>query len=160
MYIGCSHRLPALVALTPILLLLRMPLSATRTKHRFMVEYPVNASPKILYPYLASPSGLAQWFCQEVHLEENHCYNFIWDNQPHFAEQNSHRTNRSVRYVFLDQNKRHTPDASYLDFTIEESQLTQEVYLRVLDYSEETDEIELQEMWDGLVQHLRELVGG
>ncbi|GGF08595.1 hypothetical protein GCM10011383_19690 [Hymenobacter cavernae] len=125
-----------------------------------MVEYPVNASPKILYPYLASPSGLAQWFCQDVRIDEDHRYNFIWDNQPHFAELNSHRTNRSVRYVFLDQNKRHAPDANYLDFTIEESQLTQEVYLRVLDYSEETDEVELQEMWDGLVQQLRELVGG
>ncbi|WP_324670613.1 START-like domain-containing protein [Hymenobacter sp. GOD-10R] len=137
-----------------------MPLSATRTKHRFMVEYPVNASPKILYPYLASPSGLGQWFCQEVRLEENQRYNFIWDNQSHFAELNSHRTNRSVRFVFLDQDKRPMTDANYLDFTIEESQLTQEVFLRVLDYSEETDDIELQEMWDGLVQQLRELVGG
>ena len=137
-----------------------MPLSATRTKHRFMVEYPVNASPKILYPYLASPSGLAQWFCQEVRLEEDRCYNFIWDKQSHFAELNSHRTNRSVRFVFLDKDKHVLPDANYLDFTIEESQLTQEVFLRVLDYSEETDDVELQEMWDGLIQQLRELVGG
>ncbi len=137
-----------------------MPLSATRLKHRFTVEYLINASPKILYPYFASASGLSQWFCQDVKIDEDHRLNFIWDNQPHYAEMSSHRTNRSVRYVFLDNNKRHTPDANYLDFSLEESQLTQEVYLRVLDYSEETDEIELQEMWDSLIQNLRELVGG
>jgi hypothetical protein len=73
---------------------------------------------------------------------------------------NSHRTNRSVRFVFLDKNHRHTPDANYLDFTIDSSELTQEVFLRVVDYSEETDEIELQEMWDSLIQNLREQVGG
>ncbi|MCC2544903.1 ATPase [Hymenobacter sp. BT175] len=136
-----------------------MPLSLTRAKHRFTVEYPVNASPKILYPYLASASGLSQWFCQDVRLDEDHRFNFIWDNQSHFAEVSSHRTNRSVRFVFLDANKRSVSDANYLDFTIEESQLTQEVYLKVTDYSEETDDIELQEMWDSLIVRLRELMG-
>jgi len=144
---------------TPIFSVLLMPLSATRAKHRFMVEYPINASPKILYPYLASAAGLAQWFCSEVRIEDQR-YNFIWDQQSHFAELNSHRTNRSVRFVFLDQHKHTLPDANYLDLTIEESQLTQEVFLRVVDYSEETDDVELQEMWDGLVQQLRELIGG
>ncbi|QIX59722.1 ATPase [Hymenobacter lutimineralis] len=137
-----------------------MPLSATRSKHRFTVEYPINASPKILYPYLASASGLGHWFCQKVRLDEQHHFIFTWDGQDHYAEMNSHRTNRSVRFVFLDKNRRHTPDANFLDFTIESSELTQEVFLRVIDYSEETDEIELQEMWDNLVQNLREQVGG
>ncbi|MBO3269658.1 MULTISPECIES: START-like domain-containing protein [Hymenobacter] len=137
-----------------------MPLSATRSKHRFTVEYPINASPKILYPYLASASGLARWFCQDVKIDPDHRLNFIWDNQSHYAEISSHRTNKSVRFVFLNDQKRSVPDASYLDFSIESSELTQEVFLRVVDYSEETDEIELQEMWDNLILTLREQVGG
>ncbi|UOR06988.1 START-like domain-containing protein [Hymenobacter aerilatus] len=137
-----------------------MPLSATRSKHRFTVEYPINASPKILYPYLASASGLTRWFCQDVKIDPDHRLNFIWDNQSHYAEISSHRTNKSVRFVFLSDQKRAVPDASYLDFCIESSELTQEVFLRIVDYSEETDEIELQEMWDNLIQTLREQVGG
>lgn len=137
-----------------------MPLSATRSKHRFTVEYPINASPKLLYPYLASASGLARWFCQDVRIDPDHRFNFIWDNQNHYAEISSHRTNKSVRYVFLSEQKRPVPDASYLDFCIESSELTQEVFLRIVDYSEETDEVELQEMWDSLIQALREQVGG
>ncbi|KAA9339817.1 ATPase [Hymenobacter busanensis] len=137
-----------------------MPLSATRSKHRFVHEFPVNASPKILYPYLASASGLRQWFCQDVLTMDHHTFNFVWDNQPHYAELTSQRTNRSVRFVFLDHNRRHMPDANYLDFTIESSELTQEYFLRVVDYSEETDDLELLDMWDNLMQKLRELVGG
>ncbi|MBG8554681.1 START-like domain-containing protein [Hymenobacter guriensis] len=137
-----------------------MPLSATRSKHRFTVEYPINASPKILYPYLATASGLSHWFCQQVRTDPQHHFIFTWDGQDHHAELTSQRTNRSARFVFLDKNHRHAPDANYLDFTIESSELTQEVFLRVIDYSEETDDIELQEMWDNLVQNLREQVGG
>ena len=137
-----------------------MPLSIARSKHRFTIEYPINASPKILYPYLASASGLSHWFCQAVNVDSKHHYDFIWDNQHHYAELTSYRTNRSARFVFLDDNRQPTTDANYLDFCIDASELTQEVFLRVVDYSEETDEIELQEMWDSLVQKLREQVGG
>ena len=137
-----------------------MPLSATRSKHRFTVEYQINASPKILYPYLASPAGLEQWFCQAVNMDEDHRFNFIWDHQNHYAELSSQRTNKSARFVFLDEHKCAVPDASYLDFAIDFSELTQEVYLRIVDYSIETDEEELQEVWDSLIQTLREQVGG
>jgi uncharacterized protein YndB with AHSA1/START domain len=139
---------------------LLMPLSAIRSKHRFVQEYPINASAKILYPYLASASGLRQWFCQDVQMINAHTFEFTWDNQRHLAEMTSHRTNRSVRYVFLSPEGGHVPDANYLDFSIESSELTQEIYLRVADYSEETDDVELQEMWDNLLQNLRELIGG
>ena len=137
-----------------------MPLSVTRLKHRFVQEYPVNASAKILYPYLSTASGLRQWFCQDVQMVGAHTFDFVWDNQHHLAEITSVRTNRSVRFVFLNPDRSHVPDANYLDFSIESSELTQEVYLRVADYSEETDDVELQDMWDNLMQKLRELIGG
>ncbi len=129
-------------------------------KHKFVFEYPINASPRMIYPYLSSPSGLEQWFCDKVFINEDKLYNFVWDNQNHFAEMNSHRTNKSVRFVFLNDNKKHDPDASYMDFTIETSELTQEQYLRITDYSEEEDMDEMSELWDGLIVGLREIIGG
>ena len=38
----------------------------TQVKTPFVVDYPINASPKILFPYLATAGGLAQWFCDDV----------------------------------------------------------------------------------------------
>lgn len=130
------------------------------SKFKFTNEYPINASAKMIYPYLSTASGLAQWFCHDVRLNEDKIYNFIWDNQNHYAEMNSHRTNKSVRFVFLNDLKHHESDPNYMDFCIETSELTQEHYLRVIDYSEETDKDELYEMWDGLIQSLRDIIGG
>ena len=114
----------------------------------------------MLYPYLSTPSGLEQWFCDKVKINEDKLYNFIWDNQDHYAEMTGHRTNKSVRFIFLNENKKHEADAPYMDFTIETSELTQELYLRVIDYSEEDDMEEMNELWDGLILSLREIIGG
>lgn len=130
------------------------------TKTKFVREYPINASAKLLYPYLSTPSGLAQWFCDDVTIDEDKIYNFIWDGRSHYAEMTSHRTNKSVRYLFLDENKGHIPDGAYVDFSIESSELTQEQFLKVVDYSDEEDVEELEELWDNLFQNLKEIVGG
>ncbi|MGV3588653.1 MAG: START-like domain-containing protein [Adhaeribacter sp.] len=129
-------------------------------KHKFVCERIINASPKMIYPYLSTASGLEQWFCDKVIVNEDKTLNFVWDNQNHFAEMTNHRLNKSVRFVFLTDDRKHDQDASYMDFTIETSDLTQEQYLRVIDYSEEDDMEEMKELWDGLIVSLREIIGG
>jgi uncharacterized protein YndB with AHSA1/START domain len=130
------------------------------TKTKFVREYPINASAKLLYPYLSTASGLAQWFCDDVNISPDKTYNFLWDGRNHFAELTNLRSNRSVRFLFVDKAGEHPEDPSYIDFTIEFSELTQELFLKVIDYSEEADVEEQEELWDNLMQHLREIVGG
>jgi uncharacterized protein YndB with AHSA1/START domain len=137
-----------------------MALSDIQTKTRFVVEYPINASPKILFPYLATASGLSQWFCDDVRYVEGQRLNFIWDRENHYAEITSQRLNRGVRFVFLDEHRQLGPDANSLEFSLDSSLVTDEVYLRIVDYSASDDAEEQQEMWDGLVHKLREQVGG
>lgn len=137
-----------------------MALSGTQSKTRFVVEYPINASPKILFPYLATASGLTQWFCDDVRYVDGQRLNFIWDKENHYAEISSQRLNKAVRFVFLDEQRQLVADANFLEFTLDSSEITDEVYLRVVDYSPTTDTKEHQEMWDGLVGVLREQVGG
>ena len=83
----------------------------------------------------------------------------IWDKEDHFAELTNVRSNRSARLVFLDENKQPVPDADYVDFTIEASELTGEQFLRITDYGSEQDD-ELEELWENLIQSLREIIGG
>ena len=128
-------------------------------KHRFEREYAINASLRILFPYIASASGLAQWFCDDVRLDPEHRLTMVWDKQNHYAEVAMERPGRSIRYVFLDEQKRLLNDASYLDFVLEASTITQEVFLRVTDYSTHSDAEQL-ELWEGLVDRLREQVSG
>jgi uncharacterized protein YndB with AHSA1/START domain len=137
-----------------------MTLPDTQTKTRFVVEFPINASPKILFPYLATASGLSQWFCDDVRYVEGQRLNFIWDQDNHYAEMTGQRLNRAVRFVFLDDHRQTVADANFLEFTLDSSQVTDEVFLRVVDYSTAHNAAEQQEMWEGLVAKLREQVGG
>ena len=137
-----------------------MAVSTVGAKRRFEMEYSINASPKLLFPYIASASGLSQWFCDDVRLDPDHRFNMVWDKQNHYAEIVAQRPGRSIRYVFLDEQKQALPDANFLDFTLDSSRITDEVFLRVTDYSEFADMQEQQELWEGLVGRLREQVGG
>lgn len=130
------------------------------TKTKFVREYSINASSKLLYPYLSTPSGLARWFAEDVNILGNQVYNFIWDKKDHFAEISNQRSNRSVRFIFLDENKQPQSDADYVDFTIETSELTGEQFLRVTDYSADHDEEEMEELWENMIISLREIIGG
>ena len=137
-----------------------MALPDIQIKTRFTVEFPIIASPKILFPYLATASGLTQWFCDDVRYVEGQRLNFIWDQENHYAEISGQRLNRAVRFVFLDEQRQSLPDANFLEFTLDSSQVTDEVYLRIIDYSAGHDAAEQQELWESLVAKLRDQVGG
>jgi uncharacterized protein YndB with AHSA1/START domain len=130
------------------------------SKIKFVREYAINASAKILYPYLSSPGGLSKWFAENVNVESNQVYNFIWDKTDHLATISNQRLNRSIRFVFADENGQFVSDADYVDFTIEASELTGEQFLKITDYTTDQEEEELEELWDNLIQSLREIVGG
>jgi uncharacterized protein YndB with AHSA1/START domain len=129
-------------------------------KHRFEREYSINASPRILFPYIASASGLAQWFCDDVRRESDQHLTMVWDKQTHYAAIIAERPGRSIRYAFLDERRQPQPDADYLDFSLESSRITHEVFLRVTDYSDQMSELEQLELWEGLVERLRQRVSG
>ncbi len=114
----------------------------------------------MLYPYLSSASGLAQWMADDVTINEDKVYNFIWDEEDHEAIMISHRTNSYVRYEFLPEDEEDEDDPSYFELRLEENELTQTVFLKVTDYSDMDDNDELFDLWEGLVDNLKETVGG
>ncbi|AWM35315.1 START-like domain-containing protein [Hymenobacter nivis] len=131
----------------------------TQTKTRFVGDFSINASPKILFPYLATAAGLARWFCDDVNHVAGGRLNFVWDRENHYAEVGPQRLNRAARYVFSGPEHAISADPSYVEFTLHSSEVTDEVFLHVVDYSS-AQAAEQRELWDGLVARLREQVGG
>lgn len=126
------------------------------SKFKFVGEYEVRASKKMLYPYLSTASGLAQWFADDVNIDEDKVFTIIWDGEENKARMVSHRTNSQVKFEFITEDE----DPNYVEFKIDMNELTQEVFIRVTDYSEMDDEKELEELWNSLMSDLREIVGG
>ncbi|GAB3956065.1 hypothetical protein GCM10028805_44760 [Spirosoma harenae] len=127
-------------------------------KFKFVAEYELRASPKMLFPYISTASGLSQWFASKVNTMPEQRFDFQWDNESHIARQVSMRQNKGVRFEFLNTNDDES-DNNYVDFRVEQSELTQSTFLRITDYSGTTDEEELKDLWDGLMDKLREIVG-
>ena len=130
-------------------------------KKLFTADYEIHASTKMLYPYIQTASGLSEWFADDVRINnQDKTYTFNWDNEKHTAKLVAHRTNHFARFEFLPENEEDEADPSYFELRLEFNELTQSVYLKVLDYSDFDDHRELQALWDGLVEMLRKIVGG
>jgi uncharacterized protein YndB with AHSA1/START domain len=126
-------------------------------KFQYVGEYEFNASKKMLFPYFSTASGLAQWFAEDVNINNaDKVYTFIWDGDETKAKLTSNRTNHHVRFDVIDEND---DDPNYFEFKIDMNELTQSVYVRITDYSD-MDEEEATELWDGLIHDLKEIVGG
>ena len=50
-----------------------------RKKTFFSVEYDFQASPQLLFQYLSTPSGLSEWFADNVNSRGEN-FVFIWDD--------------------------------------------------------------------------------
>ncbi|MBC7570094.1 MAG: ATPase [Spirosoma sp.] len=128
-------------------------------KTKFIAEYELRASPKMLFPYLSTASGLSQWFAAKVNTMPEQRFDFQWDNESHVARQVSMRQNKGIRFEFVDTIENGSEN-NYVDFRIDQSELTQATFLRITDFSTNPDEDDLQDLWDGLIDKLKEIVGG
>lgn len=128
------------------------------SKHKFVVEFELRASPKVLFPYISSASGLQQWFAEKVTLKDSSTFDFSWDGDSHIAKLSQLRLNKSAKFDFIPSNP-DDRDHNYIEFKMEVSDLTGSTYLKIVDYSENTDDNELQELWEDLIYKLKEIVG-
>ena len=129
-------------------------------KNKFVSDYQINASKKIVFHYLSSASGLEEWFADEVKIDEDKNYIFDFDNEEHYAKLASLRLNSHVKFEFFDPKNPVSTDHSYIEFKLEENDLTQTLFLKVIDYSDVYDEDESVSIWDGLIGRLKEIIGG
>ena len=125
-------------------------------KNMFQTEFEINASKKMLYPYIYSPSGLAQWLADDVNLNEDNIYNFIWEEEDHKYRIAAHRTNFFVKFESTDEEE----DPNYFELRLEMNELTQSVFIRIIDYTDNSDDEELQDLWESMIFNLKEIVGG
>ena len=129
-------------------------------KNKFIGEYGFRASKKMLYPYISSASGLSQWFADDVNINnEDKVYTIIWDGEENKAKMVSSRSNHHVKFEFLDTETEEDDEPNFVEMRLEVNELTQELFLRVTDYSD-MDAEEAEELWEGLVHDLKEIVGG
>ena len=128
-------------------------------KQKFVGEYPINASRKMLFPYLSTATGLCQWFADDVNINNiDKTLIFIVDGEERVAVIDSIKNNRYVRFRFLNEDEK-PKENDTLEFRLEVNDLTQEVFVRVEEYTESDDLEESYQIWDNLLAQLKEIIG-
>ncbi len=129
-------------------------------KQKYQTDIEINASRKMLYPYIFSASGLSQWVAEDVTVDEDKVFNFIWDNEDHKAKTVTHRTNKFVKFEYLPETEEDKDDPSYFELRLEINELTQTVFIQIVEYTDFDDEEEWYDLQESMVHSLKEIVGG
>lgn len=119
---------------------------------KIQLEYVINCSPKVLYNRLSTASGLAEWFADDVRVQGKR-YTFIWEGSEQTAEMTLRKENRLVRFNWVDD------DNLYFEFKISQDELTGDVSLIIVDFSEEDELEETRELWNTQIADLKHILG-
>jgi len=130
------------------------------TRNTFRAEFEIHASKKMLFPYIYTASGLAQWMADDVTVNEDKVFNFKWEDEDHKAKMVAHRINSYVKFEFLPESDEEIDDPKYIELRLEMNELTQMVFISITDHSDINDDEELQDLWENLIYNLKEIVGG
>lgn len=128
--------------------------------NQFVADYQLNASKKIVYTYLSTASGLQEWFADVVRINEDKNYIFSFDGEDHFAKQTTVKANLHIRWDFFDPKNSSSGKDTFIEFKLDEAELTHSLFLKVIDQSNFYELDELEGIWDGLISKLKQIIGG
>ncbi|WP_396212648.1 START-like domain-containing protein [Flavobacterium sp.] len=126
------------------------------TKIRYELEFPINSSPQLLYQYISTPSGLSEWFADNVN-SRGEFYTFIWDDSEEKARLASKKTGEKIKFKWVDEDNKDTE--YYFELRILEDEITKDVSLMIVDFAIEEEVEEASQLWRNQVSELKHVIG-
>lgn len=123
-------------------------------KEKYQLEFVLKSSPSLLYNYISNPSGLSEWFADNVN-SRGEKYTFVWDEDEESAFLIKSKQDTYVRFQWEDDE-----DTKYFfELNIVEDDLTGDVSLMITDFAE-SDEIEQSQLlWESQIEDLKHIIG-
>ena len=125
-------------------------------KVRYEIEFPINSSPQLLYQYISTPSGLSEWFADNVN-SRGEFFTFIWNDSQENARLASKKTGEKVKFKWVDDQSKDTEYFFELHILVDE--LTKDVSLMVVDFAQKDEVAEATLLWENQISDLKHLIG-
>jgi uncharacterized protein YndB with AHSA1/START domain len=122
-------------------------------KVKFELEFVIQASPQLLFQYLSTPSGLSEWFADNVN-SRGELFNFIWESSEEEARLLKRKSDEFVRFTWSA-----NEDDSYFELKIIVDEITKDVSLFITDFAEEEEVEEAKLLWKNQVSDLKQILG-
>lgn len=122
-------------------------------KTKFEIEFVIQSSPQLLYNYISTPSGLSEWFADNVN-SRGEIFIFIWDGAEENAKLLKRKSDDFVRFAWEE-----NEDDSYFEMRIIVDEITKDVSLFISDFAEEDEIDEAKMLWENQIADLKQVLG-
>jgi uncharacterized protein YndB with AHSA1/START domain len=125
-------------------------------KIKFEIEFPIHASPQLLYQYISTPSGLSEWFSDNVN-SRGELFTFIWDDSEEKAKLLNKKSGERVKFRWLEDEE--DEQSYYFEIRIQVDEITKDVSLMVTDFAEDDEVDEAKMLWTNQISSLKQVLG-
>jgi uncharacterized protein YndB with AHSA1/START domain len=123
-------------------------------KQKFSLEFPIRCSPTILFEFIATASGLQEWFADYVDEKDGTFY-FGWNgNNPEVAKVLEKENDKLIRFQwdYMDKDE-------YFELRIEKSELSNQTILTVVDFADKKEVKDQSQLWEYQLKELFHRIG-
>jgi hypothetical protein len=125
-------------------------------KVKFELEYLLKTSPKVLENMLSTPSGLSEWFAQNVNIKDD-IFTFMWEDSEQEARFKHDKPNNICRFQWLEDEEEDNDYSFQLSYKVDP--LTKAVIFSIVDYAEAHELEDAKRLWEQQVVDLRRTLG-
>lgn len=129
-------------------------MSPMEDKIKFEMEFPIHASPQLLFQYISTPSGLSEWFADNVN-SRGEVFTFIWNDTEEQARLVSKKTGERIKFRWMEDEE----EDYYFEIRIQVDDITKDVSLIVTDFIEEAEMAEGKMLWENQIADLKQVLG-
>jgi uncharacterized protein YndB with AHSA1/START domain len=125
-----------------------------KNKEKYEMEFPIQVSPALLYQYISTPSGLSEWYAENVNSRGEN-FTFIWNGSEETAKLVGKKSEERVKFKWIaDEDNDY-----FFEMRIQVDEITKDVSLMITDFSlpDELDENKM--LWESMVSELKHTLG-
>ena len=124
---------------------------------KYEMEFVIQSSPSLLYNYISTPSGLSEWYADNVNSRGEN-FTFIWEGSEEQAKLLSKKTDERVKFRWMHDVEDDEP--YFFELRIQVDEITKDVSLMITDFGDDEDEVEEGKMlWENMVSDLKQVLG-
>lgn len=124
------------------------------TKVKFEMEFPIQVSPSLLFQYISTPSGMSEWFAENVN-SRGEIFTFIWNDSEEQAKLLGKKNDERIKFKWLTDDD----EDYFFELRIQVDEITKDVSLMITDFST-GDELEENKMlWENMISDLKHVLG-